>query len=346
MTSYGYQLFTFGIHKPRQPDNLILGELLHPSDSEQARTAGWKNDSLYTIYGVLHGAEGRRIDSGTKHLTIKNVTGSGRCIRFTAEVGTSGQTSVFKDPHATTPVFERGLQHIESGDHRGLLVVPARSRRGLLVLEARGRATGRPQIEALLKTSFRTHGGLVLDLAAIADSAALSAYIDRAAINAVTLKKHSLPPDVADYLDVPETERDYGGLELKINPGRARRFARTVVEKFRGEGPTRRGLLEMHQLHFDELQVKMDDGDRKVTLTVEADMAAPTFTYHLETSAALTDDQFYSEVLETVPGVAHGVGVMVRGNWQSEPWPDEMTQLVLDIPGSEVSDDGDPPEGS
>lgn len=151
MTSYGYQLFTFRVHKPRQPDdNLALGELFHPPDSAQARAMGWKNDALPMIYGILHGAEGRRINAGTKHLTIKNVTGSGRCIRFTAEVGTSGQTSVFTGPQAIAPVFRRGPQHIESGDNRGLLVVPTRSRRGLLVLEARGRTTGKPQIEAWL----------------------------------------------------------------------------------------------------------------------------------------------------------------------------------------------------
>lgn len=345
MSSYGYQVFSFRLHHNRQPEeSLILGELLHPPQSEAGRAAGPTNDALGVIAGVLRGAENKKIDKRQQHLTITKVKGEGRSIRFTAEVGTSGQESTFKDSTGRTK-YQRGRGDIETLYNRALIVAPARSRAGLLVLEAQGRTTGRQQIESLLNTHIRNHTGLGLKIGAVVEGEALSQYLDRAKIHKVTLKKHSLPPDVADLVDVPETEREYGGLEMNITPGRMRRFARSVADKVRGENPTRSGLLEMHDLHFDELLVRMDDGDRKVTLTVSSDMSAPTFTYHLSGQRP-SDDAFYADVVATVPRAATGPGVIVGEGWQSGVWAERLAQFVLTVPGTEVSNDDSPAEGT
>lgn len=77
MSSHGYQLFTFSMHRPRQPDQpLVLGELNGATGSEAGRAAGAKNDALAVLAGVLRGAENQEIEKRQKHLTITEVTGA------------------------------------------------------------------------------------------------------------------------------------------------------------------------------------------------------------------------------------------------------------------------------
>lgn len=207
--------YTFQIHRHgKKGEPLTLGELLHPAGSAEAAAVGWKNDAIQVLYGVLRGADQRVEDRRQRHLAIKTVIAVGRTIRFTAELGTSGVSSDFFDPHTDDePVFTREDRHIEAEPRRALLVVPTHAKTGLLALEARGRATGRDQIQSLIKKSVRHYTQLVVDFEAIVSMDALQRYLEKAAVHPITLRRTGLPSDIADVVEFGPQQSDVGFLK-------------------------------------------------------------------------------------------------------------------------------------
>lgn len=207
--------YTFQIHRHgKKGEPRTLGELLHPAGSAEAAAVGWKNDAIQVLYGVLRGADQRVEDRRQRHLAIKTVIAVGRTIRFTAELGTSGVSSDFFDPHTDDePVFTREDRHIEAEPRRALLVVPTHAKTGLLALEARGRATGRDQIQSLIKKSVRHYTQLVVDFEAIVSMDALQRYLEKAAVHPITLRRTGLPSDIADVVEFGPQQSDVGFLK-------------------------------------------------------------------------------------------------------------------------------------
>lgn len=332
MTNHGYMLFTFRVHPHGDPNNpLSLGDLGGRSGSSAAATDS--TDALVVLYGLLHGLKGRRIDERDRHLQVAEVCPEGRCVRFTIDLGMSGQSSVFLDPErrSTSPVFRRVNRHIETNPRRGLLVVPTNSAVGLLVLEARSRSTGKDQLTAVLKRGFRKHTGLIIDFDAVVHEAALTAFLAQAQINALTLKRHSLTHDIAEQLEVRQPDEHLGCLELRIGRGRIGAFRQHLIDKFRQDKEARSRLLSMGGLNFDELNVKMQVGDRNTTLSVSADRA-PSFVYHLSSASSPTDQHFYDEVFKMVPEVAGAFAMIVGAAWKTGTWSEERLAVKLDTP--------------
>lgn len=337
MTNYGYMLFTFRVHRHGDPDNpLPLGELSRATGAPSL-PAG-HTDALIILYGLLNGLSGRRIDERNRHLAIASVCPKGRCIRFTLDLGVSGQSSVFLDPaeESNAPVFTRADRHIETNPRRGLMVVPTNSTVGLLVLEARSRSTGRDQLAAALKRGIRKHTGLIIDFDAVVHEAALSAFLAQAHINAITLKRHSIPHDIAEQLEVRQPEEHLGRMELKISRGRIGAFRRQLADKFRQDSQARTRLLSMGGLDFNELNVQMQVGERNTTLSVAADKS-PTFVYHLSSTEMPSELRFYEEVFKMVPEVAGAFGMIVGAGWDTGEWSEEHREVSLDMPVQEVA---------
>lgn len=346
MTSYGYSLYTFAFHHHGQPDKpLTLGELLHKPDTPEAQAVGWKNDALPILAAVLRGASQRREDKN-RHLSITSVQGLGRSVRFTAQVGMSGQVSAFFDPDEMedAPVFQRQDRHIEADERRGMFVVPANSPRGLLLLEAKGRATARDLITALVKRSVRHHTALITDFEAVVHEGALRQYLEQARLHAITLHRSGMPGDVADILEVGPQDREVARMKLTISPGSLKTFVRNLPDKFRQNDAARGALLRMKGLDFQELTIRLNDGQRQTTMLVNADRV-PSFTYHLASGKEPPPDEvFYDALINTVTAVAPAMGAIVSPGWHSGGWSEEGTTLVLPVPGQEVSEDGTAPE--
>lgn len=338
MTNFGYMFFTFRAHRHGQGGvPLVLGQLYEvPQGAVVSRS---QTDAVVTLYGLLNGMVGHRIDERHKHLGIASVKPTGRTINFTLELGTSGQNSTFVDPKAGKTVFKREGRHIETGQRRGLFVVPTTSTVGLLALESQSRSTGREQLTAALKRGFRTHTGLILDFDAVVHEEALSAFLAQAKVNAITLRRSGLPHDIAEQLEVRQPDEHLGRMELTISRGRIGEFKQQLADKFRRDKEARTQLLSAGNLDFDEVNVKLQLGERNTTLLVSADKM-PTFVYHLSSRERPTDQRFYDEVIAMVPEVAQAFGAIVGGGWQTGEWSEEALTTEIQVPAQEVPDDG------
>jgi hypothetical protein len=339
MTSYGYMIFTFRVHRHGSRDyNLQLGDLF--GASTPAGTPRSKTDAVVTLYGILHGLQGQLIDERNRHLGVASVQPAGRCIRFVAELGTSGQTSTFLDPDdAGRRVFDRADRHIETNQRRGLLVAPTNSVVGLLALESQSRSTGREQLAAVIKRGFRAHTGLIIDFDAVVHQDALQQFLAQAHVNAITLRRHGLPSDLAEQLEVRQPDAHLGRLEMTISRGRIPEFKQRLADKFRRDDNARDRLLSVGGLAFSEINVKMQMGERSTTLSVSADRM-PSFVYHLSSTTPPSDEEFYGEVMSMVPDVARAFGAIVGADWQGGPWSEESLATVVPVPTQEVPDDG------
>lgn len=347
MTRYGYTLYTFQIHRHGKKDEpLTLGALHHPAGSPEADAIGWKNDAVQVLAGVLRGADQLVEDKKQRHLAIKTVNGIGRTIRFTAQLGTSGLSSDFIDPYIDDeePVFTREGRHIEAEPRRALLVAPTNSKTGLLGLEVRGRATGRDQIQSMIKRSVKYHAQLVVDFEAVVNAEALRKYLDQASVQDITLRRTGLPSDVADAVEVGPQQSEVGRLKLIISPGSLKTFLKTLPDKFRNDHGARQRLLQVGGLDFQELAIQFHDGERQTTMEIAADRI-PSFTYMLQSSETPKDDDFYQALLETVASIAQPTGVIVGAGWQAGQWSDGAGSLRLPLPAQEVPVDDSPPAG-
>jgi hypothetical protein len=348
MTRYGYAMYTFQIHHHgKGEDPLTLGALQHPAGSAEADAIGWKNDAIQVLAGVLRGAGQRVEDRRQRHLAIKTVTGVGRTIRFTAQLGTSGLNSDFIVPDTgdDEPVFTREGRHIETEPRRAMLVVPTNSKTGLLALEVRGRATGREQIQSMIKRSMRHHTQLIMDFEAVVSQEALQKYLEQASVHNITLRRTGLPSDVADAVELGPQQSDVGFLKMIISPGSLKTFVKTLPDKFRTNPDARGRLLRVGGLDFQELSIQFDDGERQTTMEIAADQV-PSFNYILRSRDVPKDDEFYNAVLETVSAIAQPTGVVVGAGWQAGQWQDGATSLRLPLPTQEVPVDDSPLAGS
>lgn len=329
-TKYGYMIYVFRVHPYRSKDPVVLG---------QTGGAG-QQDALTVLYGALRAMTVRRISEKSKHIQARKVDGIGRTIRFSVSVGQSGQSSEFFGPADTEPVFKRRDEHIETNVRRGLVVVPSRAAVGLLVLEVHGRSGAKALLVPVLARLFRQHTGLVLDVDAVADEAALQKFIAEAQAHEITLRRTGLPRDIADAVEMSADEAPVGKMELKITPGRLKRFQQALIGRLRGDNQTRSALLQIHGLQFDELSVGMEVGERRTTLTVTAD-SVPTFVYDIRSHDLPSDDLFYAEVLASVREIAPAVGVNVTPGWENEKWSDDARTFSLTLPPEESDDDAE-----
>jgi hypothetical protein len=339
VTNNGYKCFTFSMHRVRSDERLVLGDLAGAGAGGGAGDLPpYKCDALVTAYGLLNGMQGRRVTERNRHLEVGTVQPAGRSVRFTFELGTSGQRSSFVDPDAgDRRVFSRTERHIEADTRRGLVVIPTHGQVGLLVLEARGRSTGMGLLSGAVKRGVRHHTGLVTDFAAVVHEAALDQFLEQANINAVTLRRHGLSSDIAEQLEVAPPEAPLGHMELTLSPGRMPSLRRGLISKFRRDPDARQRLLSVGNLDFNELNVKLKVGERKTTLSVSADQA-PAFVYHIGTGLPPTDETFYSEVQAVLPEVGRAFGIDVGVSWQHEQWSPEALGTKLSLPAPEVSD--------
>lgn len=322
-TKYGYMIYTFKVHRHGSVES---PEELGHFDGE--------HDALVSLYGALRGLATRRVsDSKNRHIRAKGVKGIGRTVRFAVDVGQSGQSSEFYDPDDDEkPVFERQDQHIETNARRGLVVAPSRATTGLLIMEAHGRSTAKSLLAPQLARIFRYHSeGYILSIASVVDEAALKKFIAEARAHEITLRRTGLPSDIADAVELSRDEASVGKMELRIVPGKIRWFQQTLISKLRGDNSTRRKLLQLHGLEFDELSVGMTVGDRRTTLTVTADHV-PTFIYDIRTRGVPDDERFYNEVLATVREIGPAVGVSVTPGWDDSAWSDEAQDAILTLP--------------
>ncbi|UQS24044.1 hypothetical protein L1857_15005 [Amycolatopsis thermalba] len=342
MGKYGYRFYTFSVHRHGDAaTRLPLGELCGEGADAHGIPRS-RSDAIVTLYGLLNGLLGRRVDEKTKHLTVQGVTPAGRSVRFIADLGTSGVNSTFIDPAASGshPVFTRAEHHIESNRRRGLIVAGTKSTVGLLALESVSGSTGTTQIVPLLKRGFRAHTRMVIDFDAVVHENALQAFLDQARIGAVTLKRSGLPPDIADQLEVRDNQAHLGRLEMKISKGRIPEFTRGLTEKFRRDDSARRRLLSVGSLDFDELNVRMEVGDRSTTLSISADRM-PSFVYQIQGRDRPDDQAFYREVSGMVAEVAQAFGAQIVGTtWQTGSWSEESLRTVVELPKQEGPSEG------
>lgn len=179
-------------------------------------------------------------------------------------------------------------------------------------MEARSRTTGMTLLSATCKRGIRHHTGLITDFNAIVHQAALDKFLEEAKVNAVTLRRHSLPSDIAEQLEVRQPDARLGNLELTISRGKIPAFTQRLTSKFR-QDDARRRLLTVGGLDFDELNVRLKVGERQTTLSVSADQA-PAFVYEMRSRQPPADEAFHQEVLATVPEAGPGV----RGDCRCE----------------------------
>lgn len=329
MAAYGYVVHTFRVHKWGKRDE--AGPL--------GNFDGHGADALPYLYGALRGLTQSGVNDRNRHLRVKAVEGVGRTARFTVEIGQSGQTSQFFDSiDGTQPVFERNDRHIETGLRRALIVAPTGSTNGLLVTEVQGRSGARTLLAPALSRIFKFHTEHILDIASVVDETALEQFIAEAQAHTITLRKSGLPTDIAEMVEIQSKDAPSGKLELRITPGnKVRQFQKSVVARLRGDDGSRRQLLQVHGLNFDELSVGMTVGDRRTTLTVTADRV-PTFVYDLPGRTPVTDDAFYADAKATVREIASAVGVHLGQGWQTGKWSAKATRNLLTVP--EEANDG------
>jgi hypothetical protein len=127
-----------------------------------------------------------------------------------------------------------------------------------------------------------------------------------------------------------------GRLEMKISRGNIPEFTRRLTTKFRRDDQARQRLLSVGDLHFSDLNVKMQVGERSTTLSISADQM-PSFVYYLKSAGMPTDQHFYSEVLQMVPEVGRAFGALVGSDWQAGTWSAGSLATVVEVPKQEVS---------
>jgi hypothetical protein len=327
MMHHGYVVYSFRIHKFGSKEFLPLGAL----------EGG--EDALVLIYGALRGLQDRGVKEGNKYLHAGVIQPRGRMVRFKVDVGQSGSSSTFVDPEdEDRVVFRRSTHHVETSVRRCLLVAPTLSRTGLLVLEVHGRSGAKTILCPALKRAFRKHTGLIVDITAMVDEAALEHYLTQAALHEVTLRRTGLPSDIADAVDIGATESSAGSMELRISPGGIKRFASGLVAKLRGDQGARSRLLHVGGFEFSDLSVTMDVGDRRRTVTITADRL-PNFVYDIPHHREITDEIFYGEVIASIDEIAEAAGVAVGTSWQDGEWSAEALATMLEIPAEEGTDD-------
>ena len=335
MANFGYMFFTFSVRKHGQRTPLPLGGLVDaPGQLDPS-----KIDAVVTLYGILNFLKGRRVTEKHRHFTLRAVEPTGRCLRFSYDLGTSGQQSDFRDPAAATdsPVFVRTDRHIESNLRRGLLVAPTNSMVGLLALESQSRSTGREQLTALLKRGVRDHTGLIVDFDAVVHQDALNAFLAQAQLDSVSLKRRGLTHDIAELLEVGAPEQHLGNLELKITRGRMSALKQKLIEKFREDDTARNRILSIGGLNFNDINMQMKVGERSTTLTIAADKM-PSFIYHLSSTQRPSDEHFYGEVTAMVTEVARAFGASVGASWQAGAWSADALQTEVKVSLQEESE--------
>jgi hypothetical protein len=325
---YGYTAHTFRVHQHGQTTApLALGSFAP------------NRDALPMLYGALRGLMQQPVAEGNRHLRCTNVMPAGRTVRFEVEVGYSGRTSrIFEPDDDEKPVFERAERHIDSDPRRGMLVVPERSTAGLLLLEVQGRSGAKSLLAPTLKRMFRAATDHILDLATVADQGALERYLAEAKIRNIVLRRTGWPSDVADAAEFAPEDVEEGKIEMRLTPGRIKQYQRRLVERLRGDSDARGRLLQLYNIHFDELSVSMDGSERRTTLTVTGDNI-PTFIYDLPGRGRPTDDVFYTEVTAGVAEIARAVGVNVGADWKAGAWTPEMLDTLLAVPQEVPSDE-------
>ncbi|AEA27899.1 hypothetical protein Psed_5772 [Pseudonocardia dioxanivorans CB1190] len=338
MPSYGYMISQVCARKHAVKEPLRLGTLRPADDPSESGGA----DALELLYGIMHGLVDHRLTTGsdkTRHLTIKSVTGIGRCVKFTYEIGRSGQASTITDPDddSGSAPFNRSPRHIETQHHprRGLLVLPDRSTAGMLVVEAHGRSTRRDVLRDELKRSFRrVTDGLILDVDPVADAAALARYLEEANINAINLRRYSIPHDLAENMGQAEEAGSFSMKTQITGP-----FKRVFLKRLQNESDVRRRLLVMNDLDYNELNVETQSGDRTLTMSVIGDQA-PRFINVIGSSRP-SDQDFYASVNGSVSEVASGLGVSLPSNWATEGWsPEGAAYRIEPVTSSEEDADG------
>ena len=324
MTSYGYIVSTFRVRRRyKKGEPLELGAF-----------DGY-SDALHQIYGLLMGLTdtGFTETKSARHLKITSTNPIGRMIKFTAHVGNSGQTSqIFESDRDPSPIFDRRNHHIESSPRRGLILGAAQANGGLILLEVQGRSGMKTLLESALTKGFQHyHPEFILDVARISDEAALKKYLDAAALQHVILRRSSIPRDVADVYEFSPQVADSGKLELKITPtGTIRGIIDDLVRKF--NTPQRNQMLEIGNIHFDDIKIAMQSGNRKVTMNITSE-SIPTFVYDLEhDSDPPTNEEFYTQTLDAIQEVSRALGLRLAPGWSEGDWSDDVLKLVLEQP--------------
>ncbi|MDG4823274.1 hypothetical protein O7635_15565 [Asanoa sp. WMMD1127] len=300
MLRHGYSLYAFRVHS-HGGSPAPLGKF----DGEQ--------DALPLLYGILRGLSTHPVTDKQRHLRLKQVTPAGRSVRFSIYVGASGQTSEFyHQDDEETVLFVRDDHHIEHTTLRCLVLAPTQSTTGLLVLEVQGRAGAKSLLAPALSRRFKEFSGnYILDVAAVVDEAGLARLLEEANAHQITLRRHGLPADIADAVDLSDEDAETGRLELKITPGKVKQFQRRLIAKLRGDDSSARmRLLHLSGIEFDELNVAMTVGQRSTTLSITSDRV-PSFVYDLPGHLRPDDETFYKEVHANVEEVSRAVGMTV-----------------------------------
>lgn len=341
MPSYGYMVYRFNVHRHGKAGSpLRLGTLEDPNEPGDAGT-----DALDIVYGILQGMVGIPVtDAKSKHLTIETVTGVGRCVRFTCQLGQSGQESQISDPEDTeSPAFRRTARHVEAIPSRGMLIVPNRSVHGLMVIEAHGRRTGRELFQGEVKRLFRvaTSETLIMNFTPAIDEVALAQYLANAQVNSIGLRRNTIPKDLAEVMEMEQEEKSAGTLNMKVQG----RFKRDILHKLQQNAEARRRMLTVDGLEFDELNVKVQVGDRQTTVSVTGDQM-PMFINVIDPKHRPPDDRFYSAVQAEVPQISRGLNVQLTGDWASRPWSEERKAFIIERPQPGGPDDESEGEGA
>jgi hypothetical protein len=343
MPSYGFLLSQVQVRRrAMKGEPLRLGTLQPPDDLSDSGL-----DALRIIYGIMRGLRGYRIDeSGTnarRHFTVASAEGVGRCVKFTANLGKSGQDSTINDPEAGAEAdpFVRSRRHIETLNEprRGLLLLPDRSTAGLLVVEAHGRSSWRDILTAELKRLFRQNTEqLVLDVNSVVDAAALARYLEEAKVNRLILRRYKLPRDFAGGLEMGAEEDDTFSMKTEIEGP----FRRVILNRLQENSAARRQLLVMNEMNYDELNVQVQVGDRRVTISVVGDRAPSII--NVISGTRPSDAAFYRAVTDMIAEIAPGVGVNLGDGWATSPWSDAGRAFIIERRPADSEEDPDDAE--
>lgn len=338
MPSYGFLMSQIQIHRrAAKSEPLRLGTQLPPDDPADSGT-----DTLQILYGIMRGLQGEQLDergaNATRHFTVATVEGVGRCIRFTANLGKSGQDSTIKDPEADTDPFVRNRRHIETlnDPRRGLILIPDRSTAGLLIVEAHGRSSWRDILRDELKRTFRQHTDqLVLDVNSVVDAVALARYLEEAKVNRLILRRYKLPKDFGNGLELGEEDETFSMKTEIAGP-----FRRRVLRRLQENSEDRRRLLVMNDMNYDELNVQVQVGERQATISVVGDRAPSIINVIGGTRP--NDATFYRAVTDSIAEMAPGVGVNLGDGWATTPWSEEGKAFIIERSAtSEEDPDGE-----
>lgn len=108
------------------------------------------------------------------------------------------------------------------------------------------------------------------------------------------------------------------------------------LSRIRSNSDVRDQLLQVGNIGFDSVNVGMRVGQRRTTLSVQADRV-PYFTYVLKDEP--TETLFYQEVSDMVMAVAPSLGIPLGQDWKDKPWSSHATDRVIEVQPEEVSRD-------